>query len=242
MNKKVLVVVLVVIAAVILGLSLFSKEEVNIDDLNLDARPEGLKIEVSKKGLSQKVVADLKQVQQAKLKSEAAKIKEKVEVEKSVESIDDISSYSERLKQAYQKDADTFLKEVEELEFTFKVVNAWKKKQGVALLPFEKLNPKTVFTISLVTDSEMGEVNNKSLTEFEFSTKDVSVIRYFSTSKDFTLLNDQGRLTKEEVTLERLKTIYANNEDIITTPKGEIIGVPAPMDPNEVLPETNTEN
>ena len=88
----------------------------------------------------------------------------------------------------------------------------------------------------------MGEVNNKSLTEFEFSTKDVSVIRYFSTSKDFTLLNDQGRLTKEEVTLERLKTIYANNEDIITTPKGEIIGVPAPMDPNEVLPETNTEN
>lgn len=195
----------------------------------LGEHPKGLKIEFSAEDLKSKIVSDMKSLSGDKILEQELKDK----ITKEVASIEDISSYSEKLKEAYQQEKSDFLNGIQEIEHTYKIINEWKSKNGKSLDSTEYLNPKIIFTLSLLSGNEISKQVEQGTDGLNLTTKDIYVIKTFSLSKDFNILQNQGRLNAKEITLEKLNMVYDNSPDVMNTSDGKVHGLPSTI-PSEV--------
>lgn len=191
----------------------------------LGEHPKGLKFEFSADDLKNKIVSDMKSLSGDRFQEK----QKKDDLTKQVLAISDISSHTEILKDAYQLQKNDFLTKIQNLEETYLIIKEWKSKNGKSLNPVEYFNPKTIFTLALLSGNELSKQVLQGTDGLNLTAKDIYVIKTFSLSRDFDILHDQGRLTSKEITLEKLNRVYDNSPDVMTTSDGEIYGQPSSL-------------
>lgn len=191
-------------------------------ELPLDPLPKGLKIDLSKKDLINKVSSDFDKQKSFQVRQ----LENLKRIQKDITKIEDINPFIKKLEQAYAGSRDKFLENITEITNAFITVSEWKKKRGVGRSQIELIHPKTAFSLSLITGKSLDEIAKTGTQGLELTTKDLFSIRAFSLGKDFDILNSQDRLTTEELNLEKLNMVYDTSREVMVTPDGKVYGEP----------------